>query len=801
MIQLIGEHSLFSWFKSVLPFSLFPLTLSFTDPLQAGSNADEGWRESFPPPSEAMIGGHPYRTDSLGKVSGQTRYVEDLTPADAWSLLVGRSPHFHARLLKLDTHRAESAPGVRKILTWRDVPGVNSFVEYSLEEPVLPAVGQTLRMKGAPIFLVVAETAEQGYQALQQVEVELEVLPHVLSIDEALAPEAVQIAGDHNVLATFEVHYGDIEAAFAQSTTIVETEYTTSFLEHAYLERESLLGYVDEMGRITVIGGNHQPYNQRRYIAEALGLPYEQVRVITPPTGGSFGGKQDPWPFIATALAVYHVRHPVRLIYSRAESFEASPKRHPYQMRYRIGATAEGELKALFTRIFADTGGYDSGGQYIPNYAITSGGGCYRWNAVDGIAQTIYTNGPKSGQFRGFGTAQATFGIECALDEVAEALAIDPLELRLRNCLHDGDPLYLGYPSAETIGYQQVLEAIRPAYQQLQAEVQQFQEQNPNSSLRQGVGLAGMWYRFGKAGTLCIEAHAELALDGRVVVYCAAPDYGQGTNTVMSQIAADSLGVSRQQIQIVNADTALVPNSDIQGASRATYFVGGAVRQAVLALRQEIYGLAAEMLDVPVHHLILQEDCIRVKDALDRRLTLKELAQEFERIGKARRVIGQFDLRTAFPRHPDAEYAPFFVTGAHVAKVQVDLETGFVQVLKMVAAHDVGKVVNPIDARGQVEGAILMGIGAALSEAYLPGLTNGFSTYLLPMIDRMPEIEVIFVEVGSRFGPYGVKGLGETAMLPSTPAIINAISRAIGKRIRSIPATPEKVYFALQHKP
>ncbi len=751
-------------------------------------------------PTTKIIGGNLLRTDSIAKVTGQAKYVEDISQKEIWSLLVGRSPFFHARLLKLEPHRAEQAPGVRKILTWRDIPGVNGFEHYSLEEPVLPAVGETLRMKGAPIFLLVAETAEQGQPALSLVDVELEPLPHLLSVEQALAPDAVQIAGKKNVLASTEIHYGEIEAAFAEADVVVDSHYATVFLEHAYLERESLLGYVDEQGRITVVGGNHQPHNQQRYIAEVLGLPLEQVRVITPPTGGSFGGKQDPWPFVAVALAVYHVRHPLRLSYSRSESFEATPKRHPYQMHYRIGATSKGDLKALSMRILADTGGYDSGGQYIPNYALTAGGGCYRWQAVDGLAQTIYTNGPKSGQYRGFGTSQATFGIECALDELAEKLEMDPLELRLRNCLHDGDMTFLGYPSPETIGYQEVLEAVRPYYQQMLAEVQQFQSGNPLSSVRRGVGLAGMWYRFGKAGTLCIEAHAELAQDGHFVVYCSAPDYGQGTNTVMSQIAAESMGASRDQIQIVNADTALVPNSDIQGASRATYFVGGAVRQAMQTLRQEIFGVAAEMLDTPLQYLTLQEDAIVDSERPHQRIGLAEVAKEFDRIGKTRRVVGKFDLSNAFPRHPDAEYVPFFVTGAHVAQVQVDLETGFVHVLKIVAAHDVGKAVNPLDARGQIEGAIMMGIGAALSEMYIPSLTTGFSTYLLPMIDRMPQIEVLLIERESRFGPYGVKGLGEAAMLPSTPAIINAISRAIGVRIRSIPATPERIFFALHGK-
>ncbi len=793
--MLINLYSPSPYQKSLSSFPFWFMPLATTFDSNWGDNTSS--QPSMSREQGKFIGGSPYRTDSFAKVTGRAKYVEDMRADQVWTILVGRSPHYHARLLKLDTHRAEMMHGIHKILTWKDIPAINGFEHYSQEEPILPAVGETLRMKGAPIFLLIAETPEQGYAALQQVEIEYEVLPHILSIDEALDPQAIHIAGDHNVLASFEIHFGDIEAAFASGTSVIETEYTTAFLEHAYLERESLLGYIDEMGRITVVGGNHQPHNQQRYIADVLGLPLEQVRVITPPTGGSFGGKQDPWPFVATALAVYHVRHAVRLIYSRTESFESTPKRHPYQMYYRIGATSEGELDALYLRIYADTGGYDSGGQYIPNYALTAGGGCYRWKAVDGLAQTIYTNGPKSGQFRGFGTAQATFGLECALDELAEQLNLDPLELRLRNCLHDGDITFLGYPAAETIGYEEVLQAIRPHYQQLQAEVQQFQLENKNPNVKQGIGLAGMWYRFGKAGTLCIEAHAELATDGQIVVYCSAPDYGQGTNTVMSQIAADSMGVRRNQIKIVNADTGQVPNSDIQGASRATYFVGGAVRQAVQTLRQEIIGVAAEMLDKPLHLLELNEQGVCVQNHPTPCLSLSEIAQEFERIGKARRVIGKFDLSNAFPRDPRAEYVPFFVTGAHVAKVQVDLESGFVQVLNMVAAHDVGKAINPIDARGQVEGAIMMGIGAALSEAYLPSLTNGFSTYLLPMIDRMPQIEVILVERESRFGPYGVKGLGEAAMLPSTPAIINAISRAIGKRIRSIPATPEKVYFTV----
>jgi CO/xanthine dehydrogenase Mo-binding subunit len=307
-----------------------------------------------------------------------------------------------------------------------------------------------------------------------------------------------------------------------------------------------------------------------------------------------------------------------------------------------------------------------------------------------------------------------------------------------------------------------------------------------------------MWYRFGKAGALKVEAHAELAGDGHFSVYCSAPDYGQGTNTVMSQVAAEAFGVSRAQVEIVNADTARVPNSDIQGASRATFFVGGAVRNAAHTLLESIFGVAAELLDVPVDQLQLESERVIACESKDLSISLTEVAKEFDRIGKSRRVAGHFDITDSLSVQPRPEYVPLFVTGAQIADLIVDMETGMVKVLRIVAAHDVGRVVNALDAAGQIEGAIVMGIGAALSEEYLPGQTTGLSQYIVPMIGSLPEIKTILVEVPSRLGPYGVKGLGEAAMLPTTPAIINGISRAIGRRIRSIPATPERILATIQ---
>ncbi len=756
---------------------------------------------SQPSQGHAAVGGSGMRTDSLDKVTGRARYAEDISMPGLLHAAVLRSPHPHARLLSLDASQAQSWPGVVAIVTASDIPGQNGLFDYSQNEPVLTPVGDTVRMVGAPVALVVAATPEQAKDAAQAIAVDFQPLPHTYDPAEALREAAWPIYPEGNLLARDGVVRGDLGAALANADLVLETTYHTAYQEHAALEREALLGYLDEEGRVTVVGGTHEPHWQQQYLAAVLGVDAGQVRVIMPPTGGSFGGRQDPWPFLATGLMVFHVRRPVRLAYSRQESFIASPKRHPYQVRYRIGATHDGHLTGIHARIDANTGGYDAHGQYLPNFAVTASGGAYRWQAVDAVAQSIYTNGPKSGQFRGFGTPQSTFALECTLDELCQQLGMDPLEFRIQNALRQDDVSFLGYPVAESIGYVEVLEALRPHYLRFQAEAAQCSA--PSNArpgtirIRKGIGLAGMWYRFGKSGSLRVEAHAEFARDGRFVVYCSAPDYGQGTNTVMSQLAAEALGVPRDQITLVNADTAHTPDSGIQGASRATYWVGNAVQSAVHTLRTEIISVAAELMDCDPQTLTLQPSAVVSSRPGVPALDLVDVAHEFDRIGKSRRVPGVFDPSPLFPAASRPEYTPHFVTGAHLVEVLVDLETGQTQVTRVVAAHDVGRAINPIDAQGQIEGAVVMGLGTTLMEEYLPGSSKGFADYYLPTASSAPEIEVLLVEVPSFHGPLGAKGLGEAALLPTAPAIVNAISRAAGVRIRCLPATPERVRRAM----
>jgi CO/xanthine dehydrogenase Mo-binding subunit len=652
-------------------------------------------------------------------------------------------------------------------------------------------------MVGDAVALVIAETPELAKAGAAAVHVEYEPLPHTYDALEATAPGAFPIYQDGNVLNNETIQHGNLEQAMSDAQVVLETHYQTPFMEHSALERETVLSYMDEEGRVTVVAGHQEPHWAQGWTANMLALPPDQVRVITPPIGGAFGGKQDPWPLMAGALAAYHLRRPVRLTYSRRESFDASPKRHPYGMDYRVGARADGTLTGLSLRILANTGAYDADGFYIPYYALVAGGGPYRWQAVDAIARVVYTNAPKAGQMRGFGTPQSTLALECTLDELSERLGFDPLELRLRNAIDDETSTYLGYPPAETMGYRQCLEAIRPHYQAALAETEAWNGDHAGGPRRRGVGLAGMWYRFGKRGPVTSEAHAELHLDGKIALYFAAPDYGQGTTTIMAQLAAAALGLPYDRLHLVNADTAYTPDSGIQGASRSTYWVGGAVSNAAGLLRSRILQTAAEMLDHAPDTLRLSVEGVLAPEG--RLLPLADVAEEMERIGQSRKVRGvfapRFDPQQLDPR---PEYLPFFVSGAHLAQVEVDLETGQVQVIRIVAAHDVGRAINPQGVRGQVEGAVLMSLGAALMEEYIPDISTGFSDYYLPTMRCAPEIVVIPVEVPSRWGPQGAKGLGEAASLPTAPALLNAIHHASGARIRELPATAERVLAAMR---
>ncbi|MGD8398485.1 MAG: molybdopterin-dependent oxidoreductase, partial [Anaerolineae bacterium] len=405
------------------------------------------------PPDVAPLGGSEVRVDALEKVTGRARYAEDVKMPGLVHATLVRSPYPHARIVAIEPAPALQVPGVLRVITATDIPGLNSLEGYSRDEPLLNPAGGSVRMLSDAVALVVAESPEAARAGADAVAVTYEPLPHIYDVRGSLESGAPQIHDDGNVLNTLEIQHGDADAALSGADVVLETHYFTPFIEHVALERETVLAYVEEQeaagagsdpasgaaaARVVVVAGHQEPHWARGWISQMLGLPPERVRVITPPTGGAFGGKQDPWPLMAGALAAYHVRRPVRLAYRRQESFAASPKRHPYRMDYRVAAMADGRLAGLHLRVLANTGAYDCDGYYIPRYALVAGTGPYDWPAVDAVGWSIYTNGPKAGQMRGFGTPQSTFALECTLDELAVHLGIDPLELRLRNALSDG---------------------------------------------------------------------------------------------------------------------------------------------------------------------------------------------------------------------------------------------------------------------------------------------------------------------------------------------------------------------------
>jgi len=746
-----------------------------------------------PPP----VGGSEDRHEGWERVSGRTLFAEDISMPGMRYARVVRSPHFHARVTSLDTFPALRIPGVLRVLSASDIPGENGLSDYSIDEHLLAPVGGTVRMVGDPVAVVLGLSREAATLGAEAVRVEYALLPHTTGIEGALGPGATLIHDGGNLLAEHSAATGDIGAAMREADFVVEADYETSFQAHMAIEREAVLAYIDEEDRIAVKGANHEPHWDRAHLAKILALPPDRIRVSTPPIGGSFGGKQDIWPLAVAALAAYHLRAPVQLAYSRREVMNAAPKRHPYTCRCVVGAKRDGEFTGMQFEALINKGAYDSAGRYLPNYAVTTSVGPYRWKAVASNARAIYSNGPKGGQFRGFGTPQAAFAMECTLDELCERMGMDPLELRLRNALAEDEVTGLGYRSAETLDFRRVLEAIAPDYRASRESVASFNAKAA-PGIRRGVGLAGMWYRFGKLGRPLSRAEIELDPDGGLTIYASSSDYGQGIETVFSQIAAEHLGLPRSALRLVNADTARTLDGDVTGASRSTYWVGGAVADAARRLRSTILASAAELLDRPPDALSLQGGCVRSDRA---EVSLERIAEELERRGIPRRVEGRMDLRERFPANErTGSYLPMFVTGVHLAEVEVEMETGLTRVLSVSAAHDVGRAINRRDAEGQIQGSIVMGMGGVLMEEQLPGLSTGFADYMVPTMRSTPDIRVHLVESPSRYGPLGAKGLGEAAMVATAPAMVNAISRAIGARIRKLPATGERVLAAILGK-
>jgi CO/xanthine dehydrogenase Mo-binding subunit/aerobic-type carbon monoxide dehydrogenase small subunit (CoxS/CutS family) len=733
------------------------------------------------PREGAPVGARLERRDGAARVGGITKFGADALPNQpALMLRAIRSPHPHARFTLGDTDALPARhPGLVRVLTARDIPGRNVFGIYPTgkDQPVL-ADGY-VRHRGEPVCALVG-TAE-AVAAITEADLGLvwQVLEPV-GFDAALAGDAPQLHAhaEANVLCRGRVAIGDAKAGIARGAARAEIRIETGFVEHAYIEPEA--GYARRIGdRIEVVACTQAPYMDRDEIAGILGILPEQVRIIPTATGGGFGGKLDLslQPLICTAA--WLLDRPVRMVYSRPESMAASTKRHPARVHSVAAADAAGRLTGFLCHGDFNTGAYASWGPTVANRVPVHATGPYRVPNALCTSTAIHTTDPSAGAFRGFGVPQAAIAGEALMDMLAEQSGIDPLEFRHINALRPGDATATGQVLGAGAALAPCLDALRPAWTRLRAETAAFNAAGGTS--RQGVGIACMWYGIGNT-SLSNPSAMEIGLhrDGRLVLFSGALDIGQGSDTIMLQIAAETLGVGVDAIDLVSGDTDATQDAGKTSASRQTFVSGNAVRIAAAALREELLRLTNAPLPDGIRALDLA-----VLPADDRGIVL--------------RGFGTYDPPTT-PLDEDGQGEPYasYAFAAQIAHVEVDMALGTVAVRRIVAAHDVGRAINPLQVEGQIHGGIAQGLGLALMEEYLPGRTENLHDYLIPTIGDIPPIDVLLIEEPDPLGPYGAKGVGEPALIATAPAILNAIQDAAGIRLTRVPATPDRVLAAIR---
>jgi CO/xanthine dehydrogenase Mo-binding subunit len=728
------------------------------------------------------------RVDAAGKVTGDTPYPGDIDlPGQAYMKILF-AQRAHGQIRSIDTRQAEALDGVIAVLTARDVP-VNEYGLIMPDQPVLCGPGSSkpfsdrVRFIGDQVALVVAENEEIAARARDLIAVEYGDLEVVADVLQAMGPGAILLhpERDSNVFCHYRIRKGEVEAAFQAADIVVEDTYHTPAQEHAYLQPEAGLGYIDEQGRVTVVVAGQWTHEDQEQIAHALHLPIEQVRVIYPAIGGAFGGREDMSVQIVLALAAWRLHQrgidrPVKIVWSREESIIGHHKRHPYHIQARWGATRAGKLVAAEVRLVADGGAYAYTSTKVLGNAMLMCTGPYNIPNVKVDGYAVYTNNLPNGAFRGFGGPQAAFSAETQMNRLAEKLGLDPVEFRMRNLLEEGDLLSVGTPLPKGVSIRQVVARCAEAAG-WQQEAQRgwfypggFSEDEPGQPhLKRGLGFAcsfknvGFSYGAPEHCWATIELHGGQDIE-RAVVYHAGAEVGQGAHTVFAQIAAESLGLPIERIQLVMSDTATSQSSGSASASRMTFMAGNAIR-----------GAAA--------------------------LALEKWRGE-ERPAQAACLYRPPRTTPLDPETGKSE--PNFAYGyvAEAVEVAVDTETGEVRILRVICADDVGKAVNPQQVRGQIEGAVVQAAGYALMENFIQEqgqvLTRTLSTYLIPTILDIPaRVEALILEYPDPIGPYGARGMGEMPYLPLVPATVAAVHSATGAWFNSFPLTPERVLSQL----
>ncbi|PYV99542.1 MAG: aldehyde oxidase [Acidobacteria bacterium] len=756
---------------------------------------DRVWGQNTPEVGHA-VGDRLVRLDGQPKVNGTEIYGADEAPAGALAVRAIRCPFHRARFQfgDLEAYIAQHA-GVAAILTAKDVPGENRYgvISKFADQPVFAV--EEARFRGEAVAAVVGKGEAVEKLDLQNFPVSWKELPPLTSIDNALAPGAplVHLDRKENVLVRGRVVRDDVEKALAEAAVTAEAEYETGFVEHACIEPEA--GFARRVGdMVEVQACTQSPYMDRSDIAQILGIQPEAVRIIPTAVGGGFGTKLDlsVQPFVA--LAAWRLGQPVRMVYSRTESMISTTKRHPARMRLKAGANRDGKIVALDFHADFNTGAYSSWGPTVAARVPVHASGPYYVPHYRALTRAIHTHLVPAGAFRGFGVPQTAIAQEQLYDELADRLGMDRLEFRLLNALDDNTPTVTGQVLGEGVGIRACFEALRPRWLAARQETAAFNN-NATGPLRRGVGVAGMWYGCGNT-SLPNPSTMRVGLkpDGRIALHQGAIDIGQGSATVVTQICADALGCPIDRFDLVSGDTSITPDCGKTSASRQTFVSGKAAFLAGKALRREILRRAGAC---DCAKISFQNGQLEIQDG-DRqhKITLSQLPTEHH--GYVLTAEATFDPPTK-PLDEDGQGIPYavFGFGAHLAEIEVDIELGTVKVLRITAAHDVGRAINPTLIEGQIEGGVAQGIGMALMEEFFPGKGENLHDYLIPSAGDIPPVESILIEDQSPIGPFGAKGIGEQAVIPTAPAILNALHDAIGVRVHKLPATPDRVRAAI----
>ncbi len=742
------------------------------------------------------------RPDAVAKVTGKAIFTDDLVFENMLHARVKRAMVPSATLRKLDVSKARALPGVVAVLTAADIPGEHNHGVVVFDWPVMVGLGERIRTVGDALAIVAADTREIAGQAVDLIEAEFDLLPVVDDPVLANQPDAESIHPQGNLLKHIKVRKGDVTEGFAEADVILEHTYHTPVHDHAFLEPECSISRLTPEGRMEIFVGSQIPYEDRSQVARVLGWEESRVRIVGQLIGGGFGGKEDIAGQIFAALLTQATGRPVKLLYDRQESLIAHPKRHATQIRVKVGARKDGRLTAVETELYGDTGAYASLGDKVMTRATTHSSGPYEVPHVKADCFAMYTNNPPAGAFRGFGVMQSAFAVESMMDTLAEKLAIDPLELRRMNALHEGSVTNTGQVLRNSVGLLDCIAQVEAKLHELGGD-QPFQAKKVAGAphLVRSWGFAVAYKNTGLGGGAPDKAGAEVELrrDGTFQVRTSSAELGQGLPTVLQLIAAEELDQPAHQVDVLLSDTDLTPDGGPTTASRQTFVTGNAVRYASRALRELMTSELAERYDVPPEKIRYEEGLAHANGFT---VELSELAQQIIEDGRSPQAMYTYWAPATRPLGEGGDMHFAFSFAAQAIEVEVNLLTGEVKVLRLITANDVGIAVNPLGLQGQLEGGAMMGVGHALTEQFIVDkgmvITDRLARYRIPSITMTPEITTIVVEHPSPDGPFGAKGVGEIVLIPTSPAITNAIYNAVGVRLDSLPVDQEKILMALR---